>query len=644
MIAIGLFGSELTIKDGFSRVFSSFIGQATSAKSSVNGLTGEMRNAEAASANSVGSMRSQVASLAQEYKKAGLSQSEAFRKAWSEVERSSNNAGAVTGKTWATTFRKIKNDGSNAFGSLSNSISNFSNSTLGTLSKLTAGYLSLKGAADLTKESLKAGMTYQNASTFLQATYGETKGKEKFKWATQEANKTPFTESEVASSLARAHALGLKDDEKSFKMYEDMGSFAKIQGVGDLSSAVDAISDALGGEWERLQTITGIKRQGLEDYAKTNGLGKFTNKKGQVTDKDKLMEVLESYMGEKGISGMTDKFSKTLSGRLSTLKGNWEKTLADMVGIGDDGAIKDGSLFDNASKGLEKLITSVNKFSKSESFDKIADGLGKLGNGLIGGLDYITMHPETVKTLTQIGVGLLGLKVASGVISPIVKLTGGLATLGGVSNSLPGILNKATLSIGVFAIATNSFFGENGVLHKVANGMFNIFTPKDNKIDVPAASKSLLKSSANGWNYIYEKIMGNDEADNNYKNNEIKNLAESERADAKLNGVSDNTYTWDAATRNKYKNLYAYEQFYNHDDSYEKYKSYSEWNTIPSMLNNKEISNTINNTSTNSHASNKTEINLNVDTIKETADINDIMDQIANKLNKLNNTRNAVNY
>lgn len=102
---------------------------------------------------------------------------------------------------------------------------------------------------------------------------------------------------------------------------------------------------------------------------------------------------------------MTDKFSKTLSGRLSTLKGNWEKTLADMVGIGDDGAIKDGSLFDNASKGLEKLITSVNKFSKSESFDKIADGLGKLGNGLIGGLDYITMHPETVTTLTKIGVG-----------------------------------------------------------------------------------------------------------------------------------------------------------------------------------------------------------------------------------------------
>ena len=36
-------------------------------------------------------------------------------------------------------------------------------------------------------------------------------------------------------------------------MYEDLGSFAKIQGVGDLSSAIDAISDAQGGEFERLK-------------------------------------------------------------------------------------------------------------------------------------------------------------------------------------------------------------------------------------------------------------------------------------------------------------------------------------------------------------------------------------------------------
>ena len=261
MIIIGLFGSTLSIQDGFSRVMSVFIGQTNTANNNINNLAGGIRNAESTSTGSINNMRSQVTALA--------------------------------------------------------------NSMLGTLSKITAGYLSLRGAINLTKEAMKAGSDYQNASVFLQATYGEVAGKEKFKWATQEANATPFTESEVAAGLARAHALGLKDDAKSFKMYEDMGSFAKVQGVGDLNSAVDAIVDAQAGSWTRLQTITGIKRAGLEDFAKENNLGKFTNKKGQVTDSEKLMEVLQKYMDEKGISGMTDKFSKTLSGRMSTLKGNW---------------------------------------------------------------------------------------------------------------------------------------------------------------------------------------------------------------------------------------------------------------------------------------------------------------------------------
>lgn len=155
-----------------------------------------------------------------------------------------------------------------AFSSMNTSLNKFSNNTLSTITKITAGWLSVKGAISGVKEILKSGSEFQNASTFLKAVYGDKLGVEKFKWATNEANATPFTEREVASGLARAHSLGLADDAKSFKMYEDMGSFAKIQGVGDLNSAIDAIVDAQAGEWIRLQTITGIKREGLEDFAK----------------------------------------------------------------------------------------------------------------------------------------------------------------------------------------------------------------------------------------------------------------------------------------------------------------------------------------------------------------------------------------
>ncbi|KQB79655.1 hypothetical protein AK964_01495 [Clostridium butyricum] len=235
---------------------------------------------------------------------------------------------------------KTKDSWNSAFSSMNGSLNRFSNNTLSTITKITAGWLSVKGAIGGVKKILESGSEFQNASTFLKAVYGDKVGVEKFKWATNEANATPFSESEVASGLARAHSLGLADDSKSFKMYEDMGSFAKIQGVGDLNSAIDAIVDAQSSNWVRLQTITGIKREGLEAFANKNNLGKFSNKKGQVTDSQKLMEVLQKYMDDKGITGMTDKFSKTLSGRLSTLKGNFTKMMADIGGINEKGEVR----------------------------------------------------------------------------------------------------------------------------------------------------------------------------------------------------------------------------------------------------------------------------------------------------------------
>ncbi|WP_316107242.1 hypothetical protein [Clostridium sp.] len=165
---------------------------------------------------------------------------------------------------------KTKDSWNSAFSSMNGSLNRFSNNTLSTITKITAGWLSVKGAIGGVKKILESGSEFQNASTFLKAVYGDKVGVEKFKWATNEANATPFSESEVASGLARAHSLGLADDSKSFKMYEDMGSFAKIQGVGDLNSAIDAIVDA--------QKIT-IVLIGVFKYAKRHIWNIIFNKK-----------------------------------------------------------------------------------------------------------------------------------------------------------------------------------------------------------------------------------------------------------------------------------------------------------------------------------------------------------------------------
>ena len=597
---MGLFGSELRVTNGFSKTYSEFASETKRAKSDIDGLKSSIKDTESATGSAFGSMKSQAMSLASEYRKLGLTQSEALKKAWSEIERTSKNSSKNVGNDWKSSFDGIGKSADNL---------------LSKVTKLAAGYLSLKGVIGGLKATINDASNFQNASVFLNAVYGEQQGKQKYKWATNEANNTPFSENEVASGLARAHSLNLKDDAKSFKMYEDLGSFAKIQGVGDLSSAIDAISDMQGGEWERLQTITGIKRAQLEKFASENGIGDFTNKSGQVTDPDKAIEALQAYMDKKGITGMTDKFSKTFSGRMSTLKGNASKALAEVAGIQDDGTVKDGSLFDNASKGMERLITSVNKFSKSESFDKISDGLGKLGNNIIKGFDYLTEHPETGDIIVKVGGALAGLKVASTVVSPLVGLASGISKFTSVSNvASTGALglNKSLGLLGVGIMALESTINESGLLHR-------------------------------GFNNTANTIMGNSKAEgtmHDYVNEGIAGIQEFGLSGintfAKITG-NDNLQRWVNDTWRDIETGVANSNSRINGANILSDSQKDMWYSAKDVADTKNISNS----STNNY---NTNVSVNVDTIRETADVDDIANQLATKINKVHNTRNAIGY
>lgn len=467
------------------------------------------------------------------------------------------------------------------------------------------------------KKGIGASSEFQNASVFLDAVYG-SEGKEKYKWATNEANKTPFEEGEVASGLARAHSLNLKDDEQSFKMYEDLGSFAKIQGVGDLSSAIDAISDAQGGEWERLQTITGTKRAALEEFAKQNNLGEFTNKKGQVTDKDKLMDVLKKYMDDKGITGMTDKFSKTFDGRLSTLQGNIKKSISKIMGITEDGTIKDGSLFDNASKGIETLINSVNKFAESDSADKVGEFLGNIGSNVSKFLDYLSNNPDVVDILLKTGGALVGLKVVSSVISPInslTKLIGGTGKsglIGSFINASNGV-GMLTKSLGLLAVGVglaHSAISDDGFVHKGVNSVLNNIAGNDenHQTDYLDYVGKVMQAGGLGIQQGLAYLMGND-------TQPIQNQIDSIRDELTFSDKFGNGKIYTDDEKDKW---YTNDFYPKLSDSYTKNADYAK-STIQAP-----------------------NINFNIDTVKETADMDDLMRRAGESYYKYVSTRNQL--
>lgn len=608
-----VFSNTLEIKDKFTSTLNSFKNATKDSFSFFAKSQKDINNSTEKAKKSFEDYRKDVTKLANEYKKAGMSMSEAMKKAYKEIDKSLYDIKKTTDKTKNGFKDMFNNTGADKF--------------IGKLKKVAGGIIAIETAKKTLTKGVESATEFQNASVFLGSVYGEQQGKEKYKWSTNFANSTPFEEGEVASGLARAHSLGMKDDEQSFKMYSDLGSFAKIQGVGDLSSAIDAISDAQTGSWERLQTITGTKREALEDFAKQKNLGTFTNKKGQVTDKDKLMEVLKAYMDDKGISGMTDKFANTFSGRMSTLSGNIKKSFASLMGIAEDGTIKDGSLFENMSKSLEKIINSVNKFSESKGAEKLGSFLGSIGDSISKFIDYCSENPDVViNTLKGIGISFLTLKaitIGSGLVSGIKNISSAFGILktksadlpgkiGNVSNGLGG-LSKSIIGLGVAAMATKSFFSENGILHKVSNSLYPGNWFGDKKTDVPGATKALLKHSGNGWNYFYNSLMGRKDAKEVFLNERDRINLESENADRKLNGMSP------ILTDDQKDQWYGYN---------------SKYATIENSSKEKEADYAKSKISAPS-------INFNVDKIEKTADINEIMNEATKQYFQYFQTRNA---
>ena len=609
-----IFSNTLEIKDKFTSTLNSFKNATKDSFSFFAKSQKEVDDTTQKAKKTLEEYRKDVMKLANEYKKAGMTMSEAMKKAYQEIDKSLYDTKKNTDKTKNGFKDMFNNTGADKF--------------ISKLTKIASGIVAIETARKTLTKGVESAAEFQNASVFLGAVYGEQKGKEKYKFATNFANSTPFEEGEIASGLARAKSLGMKDDLNSFKMYSDLGSFAKIQGVGDLSSAIDAISDAQSGEWERLQTITGTKRQALEDFAKEKNLGTFTNKKGQVTDKDKLMEVLKAYMDDKGITGMTDKFANTFKGRMSTLSGNIKKSFASLMGISEDGTIKKGSLFENMSKSLEKIINSVNKFSESKGAEKLSSFLGKLGDNISKFIDYCSENPDKVGSMLKtLGSGLLLFKTFSigkgsvdivkgiiGAFSGLKSKASGLPTnINGVSSSLVG-LSKSIIGLGAIALATKSFFGENGLMHKAANASYPGNWFGENKTDVPGATKALLKHSGNGWNYFYNSLMGRKDAKEVFLNERDRINLESENADRKLRGMSPILTDADK------------DKWYGYNYNYA---------TVENSSKKKEADYAKSNISTPT-------INFNVDKIEKTADINEIMSEATKQYIQYFQTRNAL--
>lgn len=185
-------------------------------------------------------------------------------------------------------------------------------------------------------ESLQAGISTAVGSA--------TEAQEVFKILQDFTSNTPYDIEKVTTAFTQLVNYGLTPSERALKSYGNTASAMRK----DISQMVEAVADAVTGEFERLKEF-GIK-------SKNEGDKIVFTFRGVKTEVKNNAEEIEKYLIELGENNFGDAMeaqSKTLGGAISAMGSAWENMWYTVGQLGFDEAIADGISF--ATDGINTI-------------------------------------------------------------------------------------------------------------------------------------------------------------------------------------------------------------------------------------------------------------------------------------------------
>lgn len=266
-----------------------------------------------------------------------------------------------------------------------------------------------------TKDTQKAGELMSNAIKF--------------------ANSTPFETGEVVEATAKMEAYGIS----SQRWLKDVADMAGATNKS-IDQATEAMADAVMGEWDRLKEF-GIKKEVvIAAAAKKYGNNVVFNKKEQVLNQMKLENVLQEVMQAK-FKGGAEKQAKTLKGLWSTVTGVTKSSLAKIVGMTEDGTIRQGSLYELLKKQIERVVAVLNKWQEDGTIERIGERVTEAVSRMISFFkslfEFVKRHQTLIKTvlifassiyvvvkaIAILKVAISALSIVMGILSGTIALT-----------------------------------------------------------------------------------------------------------------------------------------------------------------------------------------------------------------------------
>jgi len=331
----------------------------------------------------------------------------------------------------------------------------------GKLLNLKTGFAAV-AAGVIAKGLLNTATSFENYETSLTTITGSAeKAKKSMDWIKEFTAKTPFELDQVTGGFVKLSSYGLN----ATKLMGVLGDTAAGMGK-PLNQAVEAMADAVTGEFERLKEF-GIKAKTQGDKVTfswmQNGvtMSKTTEKVG-ASIQDALSGILSGRF-----EGAMDRYSKTWSGMWSNLMDSFNLFKQ---------AIMEAGVFDYVKEVLSGILDKIKELRES---GKLQEWAKKISDAIITMLGML----KTVGSMLMTAAGfflnlynamgpiapvITGIMLAAALLLPVFGMIGfaisGLITgFGAISTALAGIAGTlgGTLltALGVALAAVVAFFG-----------------------------------------------------------------------------------------------------------------------------------------------------------------------------------------
>lgn len=362
------------------------------------------------------SAKSQAAKLAAEYKKQGMSASEAFKKAWAEIERDSGVQANKTASNWEYSTNKINDIAKKG-------LKVFTGAVVAAGTALTGvGIAGIKLASDLEEVQNVVDVTFGDKASIIND------------WA--KAAKEAFGMSELDAKKfngtmgAMLKSMGLNSDEvlnMSQNMVGLAGDFASFYNL-EHQEAFDKIRAGISGETEPLKQL-GINMSvaNLEAYALTQGITKQYKEMNQAEQAALRYSYLMSVSAD--AQGDFARTSDSLANQVRIAKLNMQELGSEIGQMLMPVAQKAVEKFNELGGQLREALSSP---EMKENIQKIAEGIGILIEKaaelisewipkIIEGFSWIVDNADIIAAgIIGIGTAMLTLNVAN-MISRVVK-------------------------------------------------------------------------------------------------------------------------------------------------------------------------------------------------------------------------------